>query len=314
MRIPLKLRLLLLFRDWFSGEDTHLTPAAIRENNKKELRRVGNFIDFPPIPLLKITNHTIEMRDGHGIPIRIYQPSDSPNLPLIVYYHGGGFVLRDIDSHDRVCRRIAHVNDAVVISIGYRLAPEWKFPTPHQDCYDATVWAAQNASTYGANTEKIVVMGDSAGGNLATVVARMARDLGTPKITAQVLIYPTSDARLDHPSIEKYSKGYLLTKELIQWFISHYKSKDSDILDPNFSPLLAADLTNMPPAYIFTAEYDPLKDEGKAYSDKLKSAGNEVIYKEFGGMIHGFFNMPKFAKSALVAHEEIRDFLKPILK
>lgn len=309
MKIPFKLRVLL----WIKGQNgigtLDLSPEENREINRKELKKLGNLIDFPPIKMTRIRNREIEMRDGHKIPIRIYNPSEKTDLPLIVYYHGGGFVLRDIDSHDRVCRRVAKVNEAVVVSVGYRLAPEWKFPTPHRDCFDATVWASENAKNLDANPEKLIVMGDSAGGNLATVVSKLARNTGSPKIAAQVLVYPTADARLNHPSIEKYAEGYLLTKELIQWFVNHYKNKDEDVLDPNMSPLLEKDLSNMPPAFILTAEFDPLKDEGKAYADKLKAAGNEVVYKDYGGMVHAFFNLPRLTKRALTAHEDIRVFL-----
>ena len=309
MRIPFRLRALLWYKSDLGQGTYNLEPHVIRKMNTKEMQKVGFLLDYPPIQLHKVTDESVKMRDGEPITIRIYQPNQTPNLPLIVYYHGGGFVLRDIDSHDKVCRRISKLNNAVVMSVDYRLAPEWKFPTPHQDCYDSTLWASKNASKYGANPEKFVVMGDSAGGNLATVVARMARDLGTIKISAKVMIYPTSDARLNHPSVDKYANGYLLTKEIMEWFIDHYKRDDSDILDPNFSPLLAEDLSNMPPTYVFTAEYDPLKDEGKAYADQLKEAGNEVIYKDYAGMIHGFFNMPRLTKVALEAQEDIRAFL-----
>lgn len=312
MRIPFKLKLILWYKNNLGINPYHLPPETIRKINRKELRKLGNLIDYAPIQLHKVTNHEIEMRDGHSIPIRIYQPTEEDNLPLIVFLHGGGFVLRDIDSHDKVCRRISKMNKAVVVSVGYRLAPEWKFPTPHQDCFDATIWAAKNANKFGANPETLVMMGDSAGGNLSTVVSRLARDNGFPKINAQVLIYPTTDARLDHPSVDKYAKGYLLEKTEIQWFINHYKRTDEDILNPNFSPLLADDLENMPPAFIFTAEYDPLKDEGKAYADKLKAAGNKVVYKDFGGMIHAFINLPRIANTALAAQRDIRDFLKGI--
>ena len=310
MRIPFKLRLLLWYLNHFSKDYTHLEPKYVRQKSAEEFKKVVNWIDFPAISMFKITNKDIQMRDGELIPIRIFQPSETSNLPLIVYFHGGGFVLRSIDSHDRVCRRIAKENQAVVVSVGYRLAPEWKFPTPPQDCYDATLWAFNNASEFGADASRLIVMGDSAGGNLATVVSRMARDLDGPKIGAQVLIYPTADARMQFNSIEQYKEGYLLTKDLIQWFIDHYARSEEDIVHPDFSPYLIQDLSNMPPAFIFTAEYDPLKDEAKAYAQRLKEAGNEVEYKDFGGMIHAFFNLPRVAKRALEAHEDIRMFLK----
>ncbi len=313
MKIPFKLRLFLWYLSYFTRDYTHLPPHIVRKKSDREFQKAVNKIDFAPIEMHQVTNKEIAMRDGEMIPIRIFQPIDEEGLPLIVYFHGGGFVLRNIDSHDRVCRRIAHLNQAVVISVGYRLAPEWKFPVPCQDCYDATVWVAEHAAEIAGDLSRLVVMGDSAGGNLATVVSRWARDLNGPKITAQVLIYPTADARMGHPSMEKYAKGYLLTKDLIKWFIMHYANREADILHPDFSPLLAEDISNLPPAFIFTAEYDPLKDEAKAYAERLKAAGNKVVYKEYDGMIHAFFNLPKITKVALEAQKDIQTFLKQYL-
>ncbi|RMG86253.1 MAG: alpha/beta hydrolase [Bacteroidetes bacterium] len=312
MRIPLKLKLLLWYRDWFGKDELNEAPAIIREKNRKEWEKIAGWLDFPPLPMSAVTDTTFNSFDGHAVPVRVYRPSAEGNLPLIVYFHGGGFVLRDIDSHDRVCRRVAHVNQAVVVSVGYRLAPEWKFPVPVKDCYAATVWAAEKAKEWHADAGRLVVMGDSAGGNLATVVARMARDRRQPDIAAQVLIYPTTDARLCHPSIERFATGYFLTKEAMHWFVNHYKAQDSDILNPDMSPLLADDLSNMPPAWIGTAAFDPLKDEGKAYADKLRAAGNEVVYKDYDGMVHAFVNLPRVAPRALEAHEDIRQFLEGV--
>lgn len=307
--MSIKLRLLLWYINTFKKVDLTIPPAQARKDNAKVLGRFRKIIDYAPIELAEIRDEQIPMRDGEKIRIRIYRPSDQQNLPLIVYYHGGGFVLRSIESHDFVCRRLCQENQAVVVSVDYRLAPEYKFPVPHQDCYDATLWVAKHAHQLGANAEELTVMGDSAGGNLATVVSILARDLGGPAIKNQVLIYPTVDARLNHPSIDTYGEGYFLTKPLIKWFVNHYKNTEADIYDPLMSPLLTEDLSKLPPAFVCTAANDPLKDEGAAYAKRLKEAENHLVFKEYPNVIHGFFNMPKISKEALEAHQDVRAFL-----
>lgn len=310
--MSLKLRLLLFYINHIAGklDFAQLSPSTFRKLNQKEGVKVKYLIDYQAIELHSVQDKQIEMRDGANIPIRIYRPSAKTNLPIITFFHGGGFVTRSIDSHDRVCRRLAKENQAVVVSVGYRLAPEYKFPVPVHDCYDATVWVANHATQLGGNADQLTVMGDSAGGNLATVVSILARDLKGPKIAYQVLVYPTTDARMQHPSIDQYAQGYFLTKDMMHWFLGHYKNTDTDKFNPLFSPLLSKNLSNLPPAYVITAEYDPLKDEGTAYAEALKTAGNSVIFKEYKGVIHGFFNLPKICKEALVLHEDIRGFLK----
>lgn len=305
----LKLKALLWYLNNFKKEDLTIPPAKIRKENAKELPRFLKLLDFAPIELFAVKDEMVTMRDGEEIRVRIYNPTEQKDLPLIIFFHGGGFVTRTIESHDLVCRRLSHLNQAVVVSVDYRLAPEFKFPIPHQDCYDATLWIADNARQLGGDPKQITVMGDSAGGNLATVVSILSRDLNGPKIKNQVLIYPTVDARLNHPSIDKFGKGYFLTKPLMQWFLDHYRSKEDDIYNPLMSPLLTENLSDLPPAFVFTAAYDPLKDEGVAYAKKLEAAGNQVVFKEYPNVIHGFINMPKISKECLEAHEDIKEYL-----
>ncbi|MEM7374829.1 MAG: alpha/beta hydrolase fold domain-containing protein [Bacteroidota bacterium] len=307
--MSIKLRLLLWYINTFRKTDFTLSPSQMRVNNAKTLPLSRKILDYKPIALTEIRDEHIPMRDGEKICIRIYRPSSSQNLPVIVYYHGGGFVLRSIESHDLVCRRLSRDNQAVVVSAGYRLAPEYKFPIPHQDCYDATVWVANHADQLGVNADELTVMGDSAGGNLATVVSILAREAEGPRIRRQVLIYPSTDARLAHPSMDGFGAGYFLTKPLIEWFLDNYKQSDADIQNPLMSPLLTEDLSNLPPAFVCTAAFDPLKDEGEAYAKKLETAGNQVVFKEYPNVIHGFFNMPKISRESLEAHRDIRDFL-----
>ena len=285
-----------------------IDAVTVRKINNKEFKTTRNLIDDAPLEMESVHDVKISMRDNAEIPIRIYKPSKKNQRPVFIYFHGGGFVTRSIESHDRVCRRLAQVNDVIVVSVAYRLAPEFSFPIPHQDSYDATAWVAKNIHQYDGNAEKLIVGGDSAGANLATVVSILARDLGGPKIAYQVLIYPTTDARLQFPSIENYGKKYFLTKELMQWFVDNYLPNEADKLNPLASPFLTKDLSNLPPAFVCTAELDPLKDEGKAYANRLLEAGNQVFFKEYPQVIHGFLNIPKITRKATMElHNDIKN-------
>jgi acetyl esterase len=208
-----------------------------------------------------------------------------------VFFHGGGWVIGDIDSHDVPVRRLANLVPAVVMSVDYRLAPEHPFPAAPQDCYAATVWAAAHAGDYHGDGARLAVAGDSAGGNLAAVVAQMARDQGGPPIAFQLLVYPAVDARMTHASITENGDGYLLTKGFMEWFYGHYFTKESDADDPRASPIKASSLGGLPPALVLTAEFDPLRDEGEAYAAALEAAGGQASAKRYDGMIHGFFQL-----------------------
>lgn len=289
---------------------TKLKPSSIRKANAKAWPTHKRIAEYPSPVMLKVENLEIAVRDGATIPVRVYQPTDSDNLETIVFYHGGGFVLRNLDSHDDLCRRIAKKTNSLVISVGYRLAPEYKFPIPVHDCYDALLWAVQNCQQWNGNPDKLIVMGDSAGGNLATVTSILARDENGPKISKQVLIYPAVDARLKSPSIEKFKDGYLLTKSMMHWFVDHYAKTPEDKLNPLLSPLLTEDLSNLPQAFVITSDHDPLKDEGKQYYEKLLAAGNQAAFKEYKDTIHAFANMPRLTKQASVLVEDIAAFLK----
>lgn len=223
------------------------------------------------------------------IPVRIYTPEGAGPFPLLVYFHGGGWVLGNIDSHDAVCRALTNSAGCITISVDYRLAPEYKFPAAPEDCYAATLWAAENASSFNGDATRVAIGGDSAGGNLAAVVALMARDRGGPKLAYQLLIYPVTDHfTLNTPSYQANSEGYFLTKDDMVWFWDLYLSSEDDTKHPHASPLQAQDLSNLPPAMVITAEFDPLRDEGEMYAARLREAGNEVTAKRYDGMIHGF--------------------------
>ncbi len=314
MALSPRIRILLFLMRFRKRIDfAKIAADEFRAYNKQAINEMRVFTQYPPENLFSIKNERIKVSGEEEINVRIYLPTDSSPLPLLLYFHGGGFVVGDLESHDSTCRRIAKQNNCVVVAVDYRLAPEYPFPIPCEDCYEATVWAVKNASRLGINPKQVAVMGDSAGGNLATVVTMMARDRRGPTISCQVLIYPTTDASKSMPSIDLLKDGYLLTKEMIHWFSKNYSGNENDLRQSYLSPLFATNFKNLPPALIITAEFDPLKDEGDAYAKKLQENGNHVTFKEYAGMIHVFFQMPKYLKEARQLETQVADFLKQYL-
>lgn len=282
-----------------------------------QLLRQGSPIPMgTPAQMARVTNRKIVTADG-DLPIRIYHPrepavGESGVLPVLVYFHGGGFVLGNIDSHDVVVRALAKVADCIVVSVDYRLAPEHRFPAALNDCLSAVRWVHEHAAALGADAARIAVGGDSAGGNLATVVALQLRDESAPKLAAQMLIYPVT--RLNCPaegSMVRNGQGYFLTAEAMAWFEQQYLGALSDAEDPDASPLLARDLSHLPPAFVLTAEFDPLHDQGQAYAKRLSEAGVPCTYTCYDGAIHGFFGMPAAIGQRAVV--EAGEWLKGIL-
>jgi len=251
---------------------------------------------------------------AHGtIPARLYTPKtlrESDGLaPCLVFFHGGGWVIGNLETHDVVCRKLAYEGELKVISVDYRLAPEHKFPAAVDDSIIATKWIAANASKLGIDALRLIVGGDSAGGNLAAVVALDARDGDGPAIAGQLLVYPATDFSRKHPSHSEPETSILLTHSVIGWFSNHYLG-DADINDWRASPARAKTLAGLPPAYVLTAGGDPLRDEGDEYAARLKEAGVEVTYRHFPGQFHGFFTMGKLLNQANVAVSEIAAWLK----
>jgi acetyl esterase len=243
----------------------------------------------------------------HGpIPFRRYWPAavnENP-IPTLVYYHGGGFVIGNLETHDSTCRRLANKSRCQVIAIDYRMAPEHPFPVPVEDALAAFRHIRDNALAFDTLRERIAVGGDSAGGNLAAVVCQQTRLAGEKTPAFQMLIYPATDSTTMTESRRTLAEGYMLTTELMDWFWQHYVPAGTDLGDLRLSPLLAKDLAGLPPAYVLTAGYDPLKDEGQAYADRLRKAGVKVTSAYFPGTIHGFFSMTRFLKQGLVANDE----------
>ncbi len=247
----------------------------------------------PPAPEVAAVSDLVAPGPGGPIPLRLYRglgTAADARLPVLVYFHGGGWTIGDLDTHDIVCRGLANNARCAVIASDYRMGPEHKFPAAVEDCVAVTRWVAAEAGALGVDAARIAVGGDSAGGNLATVVAIALRDAGGPPLAFQVLIYPATDQRMDTASHASFADGYLLTRQNMLWFRDNYL-RPADYEDWRASPLLAADLSRLPPAHLITAGYDPLRDEGRAYSDRLHAAGVSVTYECFEGMAHGFLTM-----------------------
>ncbi|GAT09333.1 alpha/beta hydrolase [Mycolicibacterium novocastrense] len=244
-----------------------------------------------------------------GVPVRIYRPASDVALPIVVYAHGGGFVFCDLDSHDGLCRNLANLLTAVVISVDYRLAPEHAWPAAAEDVYAATCWAAEHTTELGGDPGRLGVAGDSAGGNLAAVTTLMARDRGGPALSAQLLIYPMIAADFETESYRLYGKGFYNPRPALQWYWDQYVPSPVDRTHPYASPLQAR-LDGLPPAVVVIAGHDPLRDEGVAYADALESAGVSVARCTFDGGIHGFMTMPMLD----IAHEARRQASQELAK
>jgi acetyl esterase len=268
-----------------------------------------------PRPEVKIAG--VEDRSIPGpagkIPLRIYRPEGKAPFPALVYFHGGGWVIGSIETHDASCRDLANRIGGVVVSVDYRLAPEHRYPAAAEDCYAATKWVAEHAGELGIDARRIAVGGDSAGGNLAAVVALMARDLEGPALRFQLLIYPVTDADFSRASYRENAEGYLLETKAMDWFWGHYLPEAGRRREPYAAPLRAKDLAGLPPAFVLTAEFDPLRDEGELYAKQLQQAGVAARLKRYDGAIHGFFAMGALAAVAREAVDDAAAALKAAL-
>lgn len=288
-----------------------LTPTEAREWYLKA-REVAN--PEPPA-LASVTSMTIPGPAG-AIPARLYTPQTLRRQdglsPCLVFFHGGGWVIGDLDSHDVVCRILAHEGELLVISVDYRLAPEHKFPAAIDDAIAATRWIADNAVQLNIDAQRLLVGGDSAGGNLAAITAIDARDHAGPKLAGQMLIYPATDFRMDHPSYHEPETSCLLTHAVMHWFKDHYLNGPADIENWRASPARMDHLKGLPPAYVLVAGADPLRDEGAEYADRLAHAGVAVTRKTYPGQFHGFITMGKILPKANEALHDIGGWLKTV--
>ena len=281
-----------------------LTPTQAREQYERMVQARG----IAPAPVGAVVDRANEGADG-DLPVRIYRPdADAGDLPALIYYHGGGHVIGNLDTHDAVARNLCNGAGCVVVSVDYRLAPEHKFPAAAEDAFAAVQWCAAHGPEIGIDSRRMAVGGDSAGGNLAAVAALMARDAGGPAIRLQVLVYPVTDYACDTQSYRTYADGYgMLDARSMRWFRDHYLGGEADRLDWRAAPLRAADLSGLPPALVLTAQCDVLHDEGEAYARRLQSAGVEVDHRDCEGMIHGFFTMAPMVDGAVRAQALVCD-------
>ncbi len=281
-----------------------------------ELRRVytaQRITMLPPAPSIhSVFDASIPAPDG-PVSARFYRPHDDEKaLPLLVFFHGGGWILGSIDGYDTVCRRLSLKGDCAVLSVDYRLAPETTFPGAVEDAYAATLWAARNASKLRIDPTAIAVGGDSAGGNLAAVLAQMSHESREFDVALQVLIYPCTDMSREYPSYVRNASGYMLTRAAMNWFISTYVPNAADRLDPRASPMLRPDLSGLAPALIIGAEFDPLVDDNEAYALKLQQAGVPTKYVCFPGMHHPFFTLGAYIDDAATAEDLIAAELRAL--
>ncbi len=286
---------------------------AVSPAEARELFLGGRQVFSPePQPVAESRDLAIAAPQGHKLGLRLYRGAGAtPDmaLPALVFLHGGGWVVGNLETHDTMCRHIANRAECAVVAVDYRLAPEHKFPAAAEDCLTATEWLAENGNELGIDRKRLAVGGDSAGGNLAAVVSLIARDRGTPALRAQLLFYPALDFGMKQASYRRFAEGHLLTEATMRWFAEAYLRSPEDVGDWRVSPLRAPDLSGLPPAYVLTAGYDPLCDEGIAYAGRLQESGISVQHRHVAGQIHGFLLMGKIVRAADPALDEIGDAL-----
>ncbi|WJR32163.1 alpha/beta hydrolase [Mycobacteroides immunogenum] len=277
--------------------------------NRASMRRQAGLLQFST-PVGQVRNFSIPGPAG-PIPVRHYKPVTDHTRALLVFFHGGGWVIGDLETHDQPCRQTCRDAGVAVLSVDYRLAPEHKAPAAAEDCLAAYLWAVEHAADLGVAPDRIAVGGDSAGGNLAAVVAQQTRDSGAQLPSLQFLIYPAVDFTVRRPSRDLFATGFFLTKAAMDGFESHYlDGSDVDKADPQVSPILAADFGGLPPALITTAGFDPLRDEGNEYAEKLRAAGVPVDLRVEGSLIHGFYNMAGLGGAPSDAMNELTSALR----
>jgi acetyl esterase len=268
---------------------THTLPPEEARRQAEATRLVA-----PGEEVARVEDRVVPTADAQ-IPVRVYTPEGSGPFPALVFYHGGGWVMGSVPGSDATCRSLANAAGCVVVSVEYRLAPEAKFPAAAEDCFAATRWVVEQASSLNIDPARVAVGGISAGGNLAAVVALMARDRpGSPGLVHQLLVVPVTDRNFDTASYRDNSQGYGLTTDTMRWYWSHYLRDEQDALNPYAAPLRSERFDGLPPATVITAECDPLRDEGAAYADRLRAAGVAVQYTCYEGMVHSFFSMAAF--------------------
>ena len=295
------IRQMLIDLDAVNAPDPATLPVeTLRQGVYARRARYGG----PVQPVGRVDDVTI---DGPGGPLalRLYTPLGAGPFPTLLYFHGGGWVVGDLDTHDDTCRRLANATGCLTISVDYRRAPEHPFPAAADDCFSATQWASTQVSNYGGDPARLAVVGDSAGGNLATVVALMARNRGGPALRHQSLIYPVTDVDFDRPSYRSFAHGYLLNRGAMAWYWSVYARSAPDRVNPYCVPMRAASLKGLPPALVITAECDVLRDEGEAYAHRLRADGVPTVCTVYTGVNHGFFGLAPVLAQGRAAIDQV---------
>lgn len=301
-------RMLTVERQMGDPRLDELGPAAARPHFVEKVR----LVDLPPVPLHRVEDRSIDGPRG-AIGVRIYRPRARRDAqPALVYYHGGGFVVGDVDSHDGLCRRLALRSGLTVLSVDYALAPEHPFPGAYEDAVLAFRWVIDNADELAIDPKRVGVGGDSAGGNLSAEVCLALRGDG-PSPAFQLLIYPATDMTRSMESHAHLGNGYLLERETIDWFLANYLVRHEDKTDPRASPLSVADLAGLPPAHVVTAGFDPLRDEGEAYAMALMAAGVPTTLRCYGSLVHGFANLGGLIDAARFAIDDMADVVRDAL-
>jgi acetyl esterase len=283
------------------------TPAEARESMRSRTAALGPFEE-----VAAVADHRVPVTGGE-ITVRVYRPAGVGPHPVLVFYHGGGWVIGDLYTHDGICRSIVNAAGCAVASVDYRLAPEFKYPTPVDDSYAGLLWVVANATRLGLDAARVAVGGDSAGGNLAAVMALMARDRRGPRLLLQILIYPVTKYDFNTVSYRENATGFVLSTEDMRWFWRHYLSREEQGREPLVSPLLAKSLADLPPALVITAGCDPLRDEGEAYAGRLRDAGVAVTLTQYSGMFHGFLRMTRILDQSRILLDEIATALRKSL-
>lgn len=273
--------------------------------------RLENIIKPIPEPVGDIS-HILIPTDKESILARVYTPQGEGPFPVLVYFHGGGWVIANLDVYESSCRSLCNAIECIVVSVAYRLAPEAKYPAATEDAYAATQWVIENASQLNGDSQRVAIAGESAGGNLAAVTCLKTRDKKGKMPIAQLLIYPVTDSRLNTPSMKECVNTVPLYTAMMAWFWNQYVQNEEQKLEPYASPLLASDLSGLPPAIVITAEYDPLRDEGEEYAKRLAEAGVQVSSKRYDGMVHEFFGLSGVVNKAKEALEYAAQELKQI--
>jgi acetyl esterase len=303
------IQMLLWLAEW-SGE-TSLVEGRTVEQAREENRESAPVVAGPPRAMARVENLTIP-GPGSQMAARLYVALGAPSAPqpMLVYFHGGGWVIGDLDTHDSVCRFLADHSGCRVLSVDYRLAPEHPFPIPVEDAVTAFAWAHEHAADLGADPGRLAVGGDSAGGNLSTALCLQNRESGAAQPAMQLLLYPVTDAVGGQQSRDTFAKGFLLTREDMEWFENHYIPDGIDEADPRASMMRAPDVSELPPAYVATAGFDPLRDEGEIYAQRMREAGVPVVLQRQRGLIHGFANLTTICPSARTAMLEAAGALR----